>query len=182
MLREADEKDKLVWVRLNKEFMNFEIQDGDLWNHVNEAKDEELGDVFFNLIFIAKCFEEENEFTIDQVLNEVCEKLIRRHPHIFENASETNRSTKIQSASDVKAQWDKIKDNVEESNECIWKGRELYKILIIQMVNGEIKMARQKKKEIVEEWQQLHPNGKKSECIKDTGLSKPTVYKWWRKE
>ena len=38
------------------------------------------------------------------------------------------------------------------------------------------------KKEIVEEWQQLHPNGKKSECIKDTGLSKPTVYKWWRKE
>ena len=28
MLREADEKDKLVWVRLNKEFMNFEIQDG----------------------------------------------------------------------------------------------------------------------------------------------------------
>ena len=74
---------------------------------------EELGDVFFNLIFIAKCFEEENEFTIDQVLNEVCEKLIRRHPHIFENASETNRSTKIQSASDVKAQWDKIKDNVE---------------------------------------------------------------------
>ena len=78
-------------------------------NHVRE----ELGDVFFNLIFIAKCFEEENEFTIDQVLNEVCEKLIRRHPHIFENASETNRSTKIQSASDVKAQWDKIKDNVE---------------------------------------------------------------------
>ena len=46
MLREADEKDKLVWVRLNKEFMNFEIQDGDLWNHVDEAKDGELADVF----------------------------------------------------------------------------------------------------------------------------------------
>ena len=74
---------------------------------------EELGDVFFNLIFIAKCFEEENEFTIDQVLNEVCEKLIRRHPHIFENTNEIKSSTKIQSASDVKAQWDKIKDNVE---------------------------------------------------------------------
>ena len=34
----------------------------------------------------------------------------------------------------------------------------------------------------VQEWQELHPDGKKSECIKDTGLSKPTVYKWWRKE
>jgi len=31
----------------------------------------------------------------------------------------------------------------------------------------------------VQEWQELHPYGKKSECIKDTGLSKPTVYKWW---
>ena len=46
MLREADAKDKLAWVRLNKEFMNFEIQDGDLWNHVDEAKDEELANVF----------------------------------------------------------------------------------------------------------------------------------------
>ena len=37
---------------------------------------------------------------------------------------------------------------MEESNECIWKGRELYKILINKMVNGEIKMARQKKKKL----------------------------------
>ena len=31
----------------------------------------------------------------------------------------------------------------------------------------------------VREWQQLHPEGKKVNCIRDTGLSKPTVYKWW---
>lgn len=75
---------------------------------------EELGDVFFNLIFIAKCFEEENAFTINQVFDEVCEKLIRRHPHIFKNTADgTTQPTKIKSASDVKAQWDKIKDTVE---------------------------------------------------------------------
>lgn len=31
----------------------------------------------------------------------------------------------------------------------------------------------------VQEWQKLHPDGTKAECIRDTGLSKPTVYKWW---
>ena len=31
----------------------------------------------------------------------------------------------------------------------------------------------------VREWQLLHPDGKKVNCIRDTGLSKPTVYKWW---
>ena len=42
-------------------------------------------------------------------------------------------------------------------------------------------MVDQKEVELhkVQEWQELHPYGKKSECIKDTGLSKPTVYKWW---
>lgn len=31
----------------------------------------------------------------------------------------------------------------------------------------------------VKEWQRLHPDGKKAECIRETGLSKTTVYKWW---
>lgn len=36
------------------------------------------------------------------------------------------------------------------------------------------------KEEIVLKWREVHPEGKKSQCIKDTGLSKPTVYKYWR--
>lgn len=31
----------------------------------------------------------------------------------------------------------------------------------------------------VKQWQQEHPGGKKADCIRETGLSKPTVYKWW---
>lgn len=31
----------------------------------------------------------------------------------------------------------------------------------------------------VGEWRKAHPNGTKAECIRDTGLSKPTVYRWW---
>ena len=40
--------------------------------------------------------------------------------------------------------------------------------------------GRKPKKQIVEDWQALHPSGRKADCIKETGLSKPTVYKWWR--
>lgn len=43
---------------------------------------------------------------------------------------------------------------------------------------GRPKGSSQQKK-LVEEWQKSHPDGKKADCIRDTGLSKPTVYRWW---
>ena len=49
--------------------------------------------------------------------------------------------------------------------------------------NGEIKgrpKGSSKQKKLVEEWQKNHPDGKKAACVRDTGLSKPTVYKWWK--
>lgn len=39
--------------------------------------------------------------------------------------------------------------------------------------------GRKSKAVVVQEWQSSHPNGRKVDCIKDTGLSKPTVYKHW---
>lgn len=46
--------------------------------------------------------------------------------------------------------------------------------------NGWInKSGRPTAQDKVAKWQQEHPNGSKADCIKDTGLSKPTVYKWW---
>lgn len=39
--------------------------------------------------------------------------------------------------------------------------------------------GRKAKQAIVEEWRKAHPEGKKADCIRDTGLTKPTVYKWW---
>jgi len=39
--------------------------------------------------------------------------------------------------------------------------------------------GRKPQKDVVRQWRLEHPDGKKAQCIKDTGLSKPTVYKWW---
>ena len=46
MLKKAQATDKAIWIKLNREFMEFEIQDDNLWNHIDKAKDEELGEVF----------------------------------------------------------------------------------------------------------------------------------------
>ena len=39
--------------------------------------------------------------------------------------------------------------------------------------------GRPDKRKIIEEWRKNHPSGSKNQCIKETGISKPTVYKWW---
>lgn len=39
--------------------------------------------------------------------------------------------------------------------------------------------GRKPKQEIIAKWRAEHPTGRKADCIRDTGLSKPTVYKWW---
>ena len=42
--------------------------------------------------------------------------------------------------------------------------------------------GRPPQEQTVREWRRLHPNGKKADCIRETGLSKPTVYKWWEEK
>jgi len=63
---------------------------------------EELGDVFFQLIFLAKLGEISKRFTLDQVLETVSEKLIRRHPHVYGDRTYKSEKDHLQ-------QWDEIK-------------------------------------------------------------------------
>ena len=53
-----------------------------------------------------------------------------------------------------------------------------------KQLGEEVKEGRPKgsgeKSKIVEEWQRQNPDGKKADCSRETGLSKPTVYKWWK--
>ena len=44
---------------------------------------EELGDVLFQVMFHSRIEEEAGRFSVDDVINEVCEKMISRHPHVF---------------------------------------------------------------------------------------------------
>src|SRR5580692_978298 len=44
---------------------------------------EELGDILLHIVFYSKIGTEQNQFTLEEVINNVCEKLITRHPHIY---------------------------------------------------------------------------------------------------
>ena len=73
------------------------ITDND-WKGIKE----ELGDLMLHLIFYAKIGAEQNQFTLDEVINSVCEKLIHRHPHIYSD-------THVNDEEDVKRNWEKLK-------------------------------------------------------------------------
>lgn len=57
-----------------------EAMEGDPEEHKGE-----LGDLLMNIVFQADIREDEGKFNIEDVSKEVCEKLIRRHPHVFGN-------------------------------------------------------------------------------------------------
>jgi MazG family protein len=63
---------------------------------------EELGDVLFQVLFVAYLYEQDRRFTLQQVLERVIGKMIHRHPHVF-------GSEKVDSAGAVKEQWRRIK-------------------------------------------------------------------------
>src|SRR5467141_1001795 len=63
---------------------------------------EELGDVLFQVIFHARLGEELGEFTMDDVLRHLIDKMIGRHPHVFGDAS-------VATPKEALAQWEAIK-------------------------------------------------------------------------
>jgi XTP/dITP diphosphohydrolase len=74
---------------------------------------EELGDLLLHIIFYAKIGAEQNKFTLEEVINGVCEKLIYRHPHIYGNV-------KVNDEEDVKRNWEKLK--LKEGKKSVLSG------------------------------------------------------------
>jgi MazG family protein len=63
---------------------------------------EELCDLLLHIIFYSKIAEEEKKFSLQDVINTICEKLIKRHPHIYGNVI-------VKDDEDVKKNWEQIK-------------------------------------------------------------------------
>jgi MazG family protein len=67
-----------------------------------EALREELGDLLFQIVFQCRIAQERGEFDIESVMREIGDKIVRRHPHVFGEAS-------LSTAGEVLAQWEQIK-------------------------------------------------------------------------
>ncbi len=90
----------------------YELADAITANDMKEIK-EELGDILLHIIFYSKIAEEQNEFNIADIMNTQCEKLIRRHPHIYGDV-------KVQDDAEVKKNWEQIK--LQEGKKSVFQG------------------------------------------------------------
>lgn len=79
----------------------YELADAILADDLEEVK-EELGDIMLHLVFYAKIADEKGAFDIADALHAVCEKLIKRHPHIYGDV-------KVNGEEDVKKNWEQLK-------------------------------------------------------------------------
>ena len=68
------------------------------WKSISE----ELGDLLLHIVFYSKIAAEQNQFSIEDVINGISQKLIDRHPHIYGNVE-------VQNDEDVKRNWEKLK-------------------------------------------------------------------------
>ncbi len=63
---------------------------------------EELGDLFLHLVFYAKIASEQQRFTLEEVFDGICTKLINRHPHVYGNVQ-------VKDENEVKKNWEQLK-------------------------------------------------------------------------
>ncbi len=102
---------------------------------------EELGDLFLHLLFYSKIGVEQNQFSLEDVLTGIAEKLIRRHPHIYGDV-------KVQDEEEVKRNWQKIKQTEGKTDKSILEG-------VPKSLPAIVKAARiqEKAKQVGFEWE-----------------------------
>ena len=91
----------------------FELSDA-IMNKDYKDVCKELGDLMLHIVFYSKVASETNLFDIKDVLNQLCDKLIRRHPHIY-------GEEKVNTAEEVLENWEKIKIK-KEGNKSVLGG------------------------------------------------------------
>ena len=93
---------------------------------------EELGDLLLQVVFHAVIAEEEGLFTLEDVAEAVCEKMIRRHPHVFGDMKFASEEKLLKAWADIKKQekvgreWETeyLKDAMNEAFALIEKAKE----------------------------------------------------------
>ena len=90
----------------------YELGDAILDNNLEEVK-KELGDLLLHIVFYAKIGSESKSFDMADVANDICDKLIHRHPHIYGDVV-------VENEEEVKQNWEKIK--LKEGKQSVLEG------------------------------------------------------------
>ncbi len=98
---------------------------------------EELGDVLFQVFFHAQIAEENNNFDIDAVADEICKKMVLRHPHVFGDVT-------VKNSGEVLQNWEVIK-KAEKSRDTLEKQLESVSSALPSLIRAEKLLSRSKK-------------------------------------
>ncbi len=90
----------------------YELADAILEDNLDDIK-EEIGDLMLHMVFYAKIASEKGAFDIADALHAICDKLIKRHPHIYGDV-------KVENEEDVKKNWEKLK--LQEGKKSVLAG------------------------------------------------------------
>jgi XTP/dITP diphosphohydrolase len=92
----------------------YELSDAILEGDLEEIK-KELGDLMLHVVFYSKIGSETNAFDLADVMNSLCDKLITRHPHVFDKVS-------VEDEAEVKRNWERLKLEEKGGNQSVLAG------------------------------------------------------------
>ena len=107
-----DKKQTLESLRYLTIEETYELGDAIIDGDMNGLKGE-IGDLMLHMVFYSKIASEKNAFTISDVLNGICDKLVHRHPHIYGDVKAEDEKT-------VKENWEKLK--LKEGKKSVLEG------------------------------------------------------------
>ena len=92
----------------------YELSDAIL-NHDVKGVSKELGDILLHIVFYAKIGSEQKTFSMENVIDQLCDKLIYRHPHVF-------GTTAVAGSGEVVENWEKLKMTEKDGNKSVLSG------------------------------------------------------------
>jgi len=116
-----DRKQTFDSLRQNTIEETYELATAISRHDMNEIS-KELGDVLLHVVFYAKMGSETGEFDIADVCNRISDKLIFRHPHVYNVQGDNVQGTKVSNAEDVSHLWEQVKLKEKGGNKTVLGG------------------------------------------------------------
>lgn len=109
-----DRKQTMESLRPNTIEETYELSEAILANDMHNVS-KELGDVLLHVVFYSKIGSEKGAFDIGDVCNQLCDKLVYRHPHVFGD-------TVAETAGEVVKNWEQLKRSEKDGNRTVLSG------------------------------------------------------------
>jgi|TARA_Y100001949_G_scaffold176491_1_gene189872 tetrapyrrole methylase family protein/MazG family protein len=142
----AQTSDSLIPYFIEEVYELIDSIDNKNWENIKE----ELGDVMLHLVFQSEIASEKNKYTINEVIENICKKLINRHPHVFNHSSQKD-------STEIKLNWEYQK-HMEKSRASRIDGvpNILPSIIISQRIQEKASLAGFDWEGIDEVWEKLN--------------------------